>query len=95
MEGGIWFNLKFLLRPDVIRDVRGKGLMLGVEFAESYPYSFSSDVSKACSHMGMLLLTTSIFPTVRFIPPLNVKAAEVDLAVDIFHEAVKVAAKKN
>jgi 4-aminobutyrate aminotransferase len=43
---------------------------------------------------GMLLLTTSAFPTVRFIPPLNVTATEVQLALDIFAEAVRLASAK-
>ncbi len=74
---------------DVIRDVRGKGLMMGLEFEERLGYGFASDVSLACLQQGMLILTTSAFPAVRFIPPLNVSKDEVEVALTIFEQAVK------
>ena len=36
----------------------------------------------------MLLLTTSVFETLRFIPPLNVSAEEIELALEIFQAAL-------
>ena len=80
--------------PDIIRDVRGQGLMLGVEFNQNFSYTFAGEISRLCLHQGMLLLTTSAFPTVRFIPPLNVTSTEVQLALDIFAEAVRLAGAK-
>jgi 4-aminobutyrate aminotransferase len=80
--------------PDLIRDVRGQGLMIGVEFSETLSYAFANEVSKMCLHQGMLLLTTSTFPVVRFIPPLNVTTTEIHLALDIFAEAVRLAGSR-
>jgi 4-aminobutyrate aminotransferase len=71
-----------------IRDVRGLGLMIGVEFDKAVPYGTSSKVSAACLKHGMLLLTTSVYETVRFIPSLNVSAEEIDLALDTFQKAL-------
>lgn len=79
--------------PDVapyVLDVRGAGLMVATEFASpappaedvfvnpEAPKSLASRVSARCLEKGMLLLTTSVFETVRFIPPLNI--SEQDLA---------------
>ena len=72
----------------VFRDIRGRGLMVGVEFdAENYP-GIAQKVSAACLQRGMLLLTTSVFETVRIIPPLNVTAAEIDECLAIFSGAL-------
>jgi len=72
----------------VFRDIRGRGLMIGVEFdAETHP-GIAQKVSAACLQRGMLLLTTSVFETVRIIPPLNVTAAEIDECMAIFSDAL-------
>lgn len=71
-----------------IRDVRGLGLMLGLEFDARVPAGTASAVTKACLQHGMLLLTTSVFETVRFIPALTVSAGEVDTALAIFQKAL-------
>jgi len=72
-----------------IREVRGLGLMLGVEFSESCPPKTADAVTKACLANGMLLLTTSVFESVRFIPPLNVSSAEIETGIKIFGQALK------
>jgi len=60
-----------------IRQIRGKGLLIGVEM--------STDVAPMiarCRHAGLLLLPAG--PKVlRFLPPLNVKTAEIEEALDI------------
>lgn len=80
--------------PEIVRDVRGKGLMIGVEFQKQLGYAFSGAVSAACLNQGMLLLTTSAFPVVRFIPPLNVSKDEVSVALGIFEKAIVKAYKE-
>jgi len=77
-------------KMNVISDVRGLGLMLGVEFKkDKVPKGFASDVCKRASELGLLLLSTSCFETVRFIPPLNVDASEISTAVSIFEKSVE------
>jgi len=72
-----------------IADVRGLGLMIGVEFdGKKVKKGFVDAVSKECAKNGMILLTTSIYETLRFIPPLNVSKAEIDEGVAIFDKAV-------
>ncbi|KAH7104916.1 acetylornithine aminotransferase [Auriculariales sp. MPI-PUGE-AT-0066] len=100
---------KLRKKPEVaphILDVRGEGLMVGVEFASpggmvndpltkvDAPKSLASRVSARCLDKGMLLLTTSIFETVRFIPPLNVSEQEMNEGCSIFAEAVEEVVKE-
>ena len=78
-----------------IRDVRGLGLMIGLEFNKDCAAGTANAVSQACLKHGMLLLTTSVFETVRFIPPLTVSSSEVEQCVGIFKKALdEVFAKK-
>jgi len=42
----------------------------------------------------MLLLTTSVFEVVRFIPPLNVSKAEMKEGMDIFTQSVEEVVKE-
>ncbi|KAG8745203.1 hypothetical protein FRC10_008515 [Ceratobasidium sp. 414] len=84
-----------------ILDVRGHGLMVGVEFASpsasSYdaslrpgaPKSMASRVVAKMLERGVLLLTTSIFEVIRFIPPLNVSKEDMDKGIRAFQDAVE------
>lgn len=84
-----------------ILDVRGQGLMVAVEFASPSHSAFdpavrkdaranlASNISKRCLEKGMLLLTTSVYETVRFIPPLNISSEDLARGIRIFREAVE------
>ena len=77
--------------PGVIGEVRGRGLMIGVEFAPDMPGEYAGvagRVSQAALGRGMLLLTMGTRQCVRFIPPLVVTEAEVSTALQIFEESV-------
>ncbi|KAL0483473.1 4-aminobutyrate aminotransferase [Acrasis kona] len=78
--------------PSLVGDVRGEGLMLAVEFkSEDVGYGFSSAVAKNALKHKLLLLTTSIYETLRIIPPINVSKEEVDIAVDILDKCIEEA----
>ncbi|PRP73501.1 hypothetical protein PROFUN_02510 [Planoprotostelium fungivorum] len=81
---------------DVISDVRGLGLMVGVEFnpKKTDVTKIADAISKECYNRNMLLLTTSIFETLRFIPPLNVTGEEIDTALDIFERSLETVLHK-
>jgi 4-aminobutyrate aminotransferase len=78
-----------------IGDVRGRGLMVGVEF--SVPDSqgkpdkdTTKAVAKACIDRRMLILTCGTYENViRFIPPLIVTQAQIDEGLAIFEEALQ------
>ncbi|EAU85105.2 aminotransferase [Coprinopsis cinerea okayama7 len=122
------------IRPHIL-DIRGRGLMVGVEFAsptgigvgaqfavdnfpttstvntltlgpspyilhdsekkgenggaETHPRAMASRVAKKCIEKGMLILTTSVFEVIRFIPPLNISKEDLAKGCQIFAEAVK------
>ncbi|EJD02937.1 acetylornithine aminotransferase [Fomitiporia mediterranea MF3/22] len=84
-----------------ILDIRGLGLMIGVEFASpstlpgdigyraDTPKDMASRVAKRCIEKGMYILTTSIYQVVRFIPPLNTSQQDLAKGCQIFAEAVE------
>ena len=75
-----------------IADVRGLGLMVGVEFCRP-DYNNTPDrqlrerVMQKCFEKGLLLLGCGE-STLRFCPPLIVTAEEVETAVRLFDEAI-------
>lgn len=75
-------------RPDS-KDLRGLGLMVGLEFDAPQGSGVAGAVTQACLRRGMILLVCSSYETVRFIPPLNVSEAEMDEGLGIFEDAVK------
>jgi 4-aminobutyrate aminotransferase len=80
----------------VISDVRGLGLMIGVEFAKAddgaAPDAQLRDrVMRLCFEKGLLLLSCGE-STLRFCPPLIVNRQEVDRAAAIFDAAIDEAA---
>ncbi|MEO6295313.1 MAG: aminotransferase class III-fold pyridoxal phosphate-dependent enzyme [Candidatus Limnocylindria bacterium] len=70
-----------------IRDIRGAGLMLGVEFDS---HEAAEAVQEAAFQRGLLTLECGE-SSLRFSPPLIVDSASVDTAVRIFGEAVAAA----
>lgn len=70
------------LRSDRIREVRGRGLMIGVELKEK-----AAPVIAALRHAG--LLTIAGGPNViRLLPPMVITEADVDEAVSLFAEVL-------
>jgi len=61
---------------DIIKDVRGKGLMIGVEVGE-----YASAILKTAFNQG-LLFNIAGGDTLRFIPPLIVSRSHIDEAFD-------------
>lgn len=63
--------------------VRGRGLMIGIEFSQEV-----RGLIQACMQKG--LLVGGAGPNVlRFVPPLNISAAEIDQAVAILKQALQ------
>jgi len=95
---------------DLIEDVRGSGLMVGVQFANKKLSRESDNVAAAryakpqhqiapqvvqeCIKRNMLLLSTSVFDVLRFIPPLTINQQEMTQACGIFKDALEAVAKE-
>jgi len=78
-----------------VGDVRGKGLMIGMELIEgdaarTPARKLCDDVVTRAYHNGLLLLSCGT-STVRFMPPLSVSEAEVDEAVGLLRVALNEA----
>ena len=68
----------------LVRDVRGIGLMLGIEFDTP---QHAEEVQWACFERGLLVLECGV-SSVRMSPPLTVSQEEMTTAIRIFSEAV-------
>ena len=74
---------------DWVRDVRGAGLMLAVEFGS---HEEANAVQQAAFERGLLVLECGE-ASLRFSPPLIVDEAAVDTAVRLFGEALDAASR--
>jgi 4-aminobutyrate aminotransferase len=75
-----------------IVDVRGLGLMVGVEFdsdnVQAVPHGTASKVVSHCVKQGLLILTTGPLEAVRIIPPLTVTQQEIQQGLKMFQAAL-------
>jgi 4-aminobutyrate aminotransferase len=75
-----------------IGDVRGRGLMVGVEItaADNESKHITGAIQQDCLERDMLLLTCGTYGNVlRWIPPLVVNAEQIDEGLAIFEQALK------
>jgi acetylornithine/succinyldiaminopimelate/putrescine aminotransferase len=68
--------------PDIIREVRGKGLMIGMELKVD-----GNDIVQRCLADGIIINCT-LDRILRFLPPLIVKKDEIDRCVDVLDEVL-------
>jgi len=90
LEAGL-NNLKE--KYEVIGDVRGLGMMLGVEFVTDKetlkPDAELRDrIEMACFNRGLIILGCGN-NTIRWSPPLILAKQHVDVALEIFDEAIE------
>ncbi|ODQ52861.1 hypothetical protein SAICODRAFT_7469 [Saitoella complicata NRRL Y-17804] len=83
----------------LIGDVRGLGLMVALEFGggskgDNIGGKIGSRVQNKCVEKGMLVLTTSIYDTLRFIPNLLISEEEMSEACEIITESVEEVARE-
>ena len=79
----------------VIGDIRGLGLMIGVEFTSGGKPDAdrAKAVIKHCYQNGLMLMSCGPYGnTIRFIPPLNVTEQEIESAMRCFSDALAATA---
>ena len=70
--------------PSLITEIRGRGLILGVQMAHS-----ASEVVTAARERGLLIITAGR-DTLRIVPPLIIKEEEVEEGLEILRKAINV-----
>ncbi|MCU7495023.1 MAG: acetylornithine/succinylornithine family transaminase [Ignavibacteria bacterium] len=87
LENGIYFRQELLKLkeefPEAIKDVRGKGYMLGVELNFE-----ASGIVKAMRDRRVLSNATNI-NVIRILPPLIATRADIDLYLSVLKDALK------
>ncbi|MDA8172982.1 MAG: acetylornithine transaminase [Nitrospiraceae bacterium] len=68
--------------PDLIKDIRGMGLLIGMELSKP-----CAAIVAGCMEKGLLVNCTS-GNVLRFLPPLIVQDADIDIAVNILDEVL-------
>ena len=66
--------------PHVIKEVRGLGLLQGMELTDS-----GASVVTECLHRGILINCT-MERVLRFLPPLIITQAQIDRLLDLLHQ---------
>ncbi len=70
---------------DVIQEVRGKGLMIGIQIK---PQAKPAEIQIECLKNGLCVCTAGA-DVVRFLPPLTISDEEVEEGLAIFKKAIK------
>jgi acetylornithine/N-succinyldiaminopimelate aminotransferase len=85
-EIGNYFLLqlkKLQQKYKIIKEVRGKGLMLAVKLDIE-----AGDIVNDCLHKGLLINSTG-GKTLRFVPPLIITTQDVDQAINVLDEVME------
>ena len=69
--------------PKIIKEVRGKGLMVGVQFFEE-PSKFLKEFYK-----NKLITVKASDNVIRILPPLNVQKKEIDEGINIINKTLQ------
>ncbi|HEV7396194.1 MAG TPA: aminotransferase class III-fold pyridoxal phosphate-dependent enzyme, partial [Pyrinomonadaceae bacterium] len=83
---------KLMHKYECIGDVRGMGMMLGVEFVKDKAgkkedAELRDRVESACFERGLIILGCGS-NSIRWSPPLVLTKENVDVALEIFDEAI-------
>lgn len=69
--------------PDLISEVRGKGLILGLQLSQD-----PTPIIKAARERGLLIISAGT-NTLRFVPPLTITAEEIESGLNILEQAIE------
>lgn len=78
---------------DIIGDVRGRGLMIGVEIVKSKKTKeplYVPQIQGLAWRKGLMMITAGMFGNVfRIAPPIVISLEQLDLGIDIFESTIK------
>lgn len=75
-------------RSGRIREVRGRGLMIAVEFDDDPETGFTIAAHRELARRGYLVGRRAGFPVFRLDPPLTVEESDLGAFLDVFEEVV-------
>lgn len=89
---------EFQRDSEIVGDVRGKGLMIGVEIVKDRETKerapeFAKEITMECFRHGLMLLRCGP-NTLRIVPPLSISKETVDQGLDILFEAIRTIEKE-
>lgn len=70
---------------NLIKEVRGNGLLLGIEFHENI-----DGFLEKCLELGLVMTRTSKSNVIRILPPLIITNSDIDAAVLVISEAIRL-----
>ncbi|KAH0627878.1 hypothetical protein JD844_008421 [Phrynosoma platyrhinos] len=80
---------------EIVGDVRGKGLMIGIEMVENketrqpLPREEVAQIVEDCKDMGVIIGQGGLYlQTLRIKPPMCITKEDADFAVDVLHAAL-------
>jgi 4-aminobutyrate aminotransferase len=78
---------------EIIGDVRGKGLMIGVEIVKNKKTKeplYVPQIQGLAWRKGLMMITAGMFGNVfRIAPPIVISQEQLDKGIDIFEESIK------
>lgn len=77
--------------PDVVSEIRGRGLILGLQLQDAYT-ARAGEIITAARERGLLVITAGD-GCLRFVPPLNITHDLIKLGLDILTQAITVVAR--
>ena len=80
-------------RHELIGDVRGRGLLQGIEFVtdrdtKEPAYSQGQQIGRSLLENGLIVSIRRQGSALRFVPPFTTTEAQMDLAADILDHAI-------
>ncbi len=81
--------------PGLVYEIRGRGLMIGIEFNRNYqgkeraPGSLAKAICASCWKLGLLILNCGPYDTLRLIPPVNISAEDLQECLSLFRKGVQ------
>lgn len=98
-ENGLYFldRLRVLQsKHSIVLDVRGQGLMIGMELAhEEGGQDPAMPIVALCGRQGVHLTYTYFEPVLRFIPPLVITRKQIDTSISVLDEALSKITRKD
>lgn len=101
-ESGRYFMERLLelkAKHRIVGDVRGQGLMLGMEICpeavEGGDAALGGRIAAICEREGVHLTYTYFEPVLRFIPPITITREEIDAGLAVLDRALAEAVQSN